>query len=167
MKKILNKTIPIILCLVFKNLSIDYFKTKSYIDNSSPNEEIIELKKDYLTNIYYLDAKINGHELEFILDTGCSCISIPYTKFNYLYSLGVIDDDDLVGTSELTDANGNTETTNMYNIKKFTIGDMVIRNVLCSESNNSESLFLLGQNVLSSFSNVTIDYDEHLLILKK
>ena len=38
MKKILNKTIPIILCLVFINLSIDYFKTKSYIDNSSPSE---------------------------------------------------------------------------------------------------------------------------------
>ena len=84
-----------------------------------------------------------------------------------MYSLGIIDDTDLVGESELTDANGNVEITNMYNIKKFTIGDMVIRNVLCSVSNNSESLFLLGQNVLSNFSNVTIDYDEHLLILKK
>ena len=135
--------------------------------NNEPQEDVIQLEADSETNLYYLNAEINGVEMQFILDTGCSSILISKVELAYLMRRGVITNKDYIGKIQSTDADGEVSYCEMYNIKELTIGDYTLYDIECGVSNTTTAYLLLGQQVLAHFSKVTIDYSNNTLKLEQ
>lgn len=135
--------------------------------NNSPDEDTIQLTLNEKNRLYNIDAEVNGVEMTFILDTGCSSVLISHVELAYLKRNGAISDYDYVGEVSSTNADGVTSTIDMYNIKTLVIGNYTLNNIQCAVSNEPSALLLLGQDVLSKFTNVTINYSNHTLKLEK
>lgn len=135
--------------------------------NNSPDEDTIQLSLDENNRLYNINAEINGIEMTFILDTGCSCILMSQVELAYLMRRGAISEYDYLGKISSRNADGVESTIDMYNIKTLVIGDYILNNIQCGISNEPSALLLLGQDVLSKFTNVTINYSNHTLKLEK
>ena len=140
-------------------------KVNHYL-NGSPSEDTINLMLNETSGLYYISADVNGIEMEFILDTGCSCVLISKLELAYLIRRGVISDDDYIGQTDSRDADGDITSCEMYNIKELRIGNYILNDIKCAVSDRVTSNLLLGQDVLSKFSYVTIDYTNHTLKLE-
>ena len=131
--------------------------------NKSPKEDVIDLDMDKETLLYTINASINGCEMEFILDTGCSCMLMSQVDFNFLKKNGFISHNDYIEDINTTNADGLTSTCKVYNIDELQIGEYVINNVRCAVSEETTAMLLLGQEVLSKFKKVTINYSNNTL----
>ena len=151
---------------IFPQKTTKIINKVSYYINGLPSEDLVNLTLDETNGLYYVSADVNGVEIEFILDTGCSCILISKIELAYLMRRGVISSDDYIGQTDSSDADGDITSCDVYNIKELTIGSYVLKNINCAVSNRETSNLLLGQDVLSKFSNVTIDYSNHTLKLE-
>lgn len=135
--------------------------------NNSPDEDTIQLTLNENSMLYNVDVKINDVDMTFILDTGCSSVLISHIEFAYLKRHGAISEYDYIGEISSTNADGIKSNVHMYNIRKLVIGNYTLNNIKCAVSNEPSALLLLGQDVLSKFTNVTINYSDHTLKLEK
>ena len=131
----------------------------------SSSRTVIKLKQK--SGVYFLPVKVNGVTIDFILDTGASCISISEKELNKLIRNEVISEDDVTGTQDFTDANGDVTSAITVNLKKIAIGNSIERNVEAAIISGHDVDCLLGQSWLKRFGKVSIDYDKLLLILEK
>ena len=115
------------------------------------------------SNVFEVNAKINGSPLDFILDTGCSDVSISTAEAIYFLKNGILTEDDLgeIGVAQL--ANGSKIRTLSFNIKKMEIGGKTLYNVSASITDSKTAPLLLGQSVLSKLGKVNIDYSRRVL----
>ena len=139
----------------------------------------IEVKKDtivdeYTTipieiegNVTHIIAKLNGGDVRFILDTGCSDIQITTVEFLYLKHMGYVSDEDLGEVVKCTYANGGEGECHSLNIKTLTIGDIDMNDVNCTVEENVDAPRLLGQSVLQRLGEVSIDYKNKVIKIKK
>lgn len=141
-------------------------KIKSYCSDT-PSDDVIQLDVNPDSNLYYVNADINGVEMQFILDTGCSSVLISKVELAYLQRRGVITNEDYIGKTKSTDADGDVSYCDMYNIRELKLGDYTLYNIECGVSNTITAHLLLGQQVLSNFSKVTIDYTNNTLKLER
>jgi aspartyl protease family protein len=133
--------------------------------NYSSSKTVIKLKQK--SGVYFLPLKVNGVTIDFILDTGASCISISEKELNKLIRNDVISEDDVIGSQDFTDANGDVTSAVTVNLKKIVIGNSIERNVEAAIISGDNVDCLLGQSWLKRFGKVSIDYDKLLLILEK
>ena len=112
---------------------------------------------------YYITCKANGFPMEFLLDTGCSDISISSTESNYMKKHGIIKDSDYLGEIRYQNASGDIKTARQINIKSFKIGNLSFSNVKASIVDNANAPLLLGQNILSKFGKLEIDHKKTIL----
>lgn len=176
MKKIINKILFTLGVLLFIILAIDYyfpneterfFNRIEHITSDAPSEDIIQLSLDEENRLYTINAEVNGCEMEFILDTGCSSMLISTVELLYLKRRGIITNEDYIGETTSTDADGDVTKCQVYNIDELTIGNYVVYDVQCAVSNQTTACMLLGQEVLQKFTSVTINYENHTLKLEK
>jgi hypothetical protein len=125
----------------------------------------VPLIKDPNANAYHLMASLNGEEYDFIFDTGASGLLINKAVFDDLTRKGKLTQADFIGTSQAVIANGSTININVVNIRKLEIGGQVLNDLRAGVVDNNNAALLFGQDALSKFGSVTIDYNQAKLIL--
>lgn len=122
-----------------------------------------KVKMSPMGGVYEIPIVINGVNMDFIFDTGASSISISQTEVYFLYKQGKLTDEDIIGSSQFTDATGNISEGTTINLRSVQIGSRVIKNVKANVVHNSNAPLLLGQSALAEFGKVTIDYKNNIL----
>lgn len=125
----------------------------------------VPLIKDPNANAYHLMASLNGEEYDFIFDTGASGLLINKAVFDDLTRKGKLTQADFLGTSQAVIANGSTININVVNIRRLEIGGQVLNDLRAGVVDNNNAALLFGQDALSKFGSVTIDYNQAKLIL--
>jgi aspartyl protease family protein len=97
----------------------------------------------------------------FIFDTGAGLISISVTEATSLYRQGKLTMDDIVGTADFTDANGDVSEGTVINLKEVKIGSKVLHDVKASVAGNLNAPLLIGQSALEKFGKISIDYQKN------
>lgn len=110
--------------------------------------------------VYYVPVEVNGLNLKFIFDTGASAISISSAEVAVMYRQGLISQEDVLGTSQMMDANGDITEGAVVNLRTVKIGDLTLHNIQASVEDNMQAPLLFGQSALSKFGKVSIDYDK-------
>lgn len=117
--------------------------------------------------VFYIPCKINGLELQFILDTGASDVTISKSESLFMLKNGYLDEADLLDKQYYELADGKITEGTKINLKKIEIGDIILENVAASVVNTQVSPLLLGQTVLERFDEIKIDNYKRLLYLIK
>lgn len=106
----------------------------------------------------YLQTQIEGIDVEFTFDTGCSDVLINQNIFNEMRRRNLIKPSDLSEKSEAMIANGASHVVRHFIIKELKIGTCIFHNIYASVGVNDQpnASPLLGQSVLERFSSYTI-----------
>lgn len=112
---------------------------------------------------YLIKASINDLPMDFILDTGCSDISISSVESEFMLKNGYLKEADFKGKVRYTNASGETHTAKEILIREIKLGDLVLHNLKASVIPNQKAPLLLGQNVLTKFGMVEIDHKNQKL----
>lgn len=132
----------------------------------SPNEVISVpfVEKD---GVKFVKVKVNGLDFEMIFDTGCSSTLISIAEACYLYEKGYLTDDDYLGKSKSTVADGRIVNNMVFNLKEVVIDNKIrCRNVTAIVSSNTNSPLLLGNEVLDRVASYTIDNERRIINFK-
>lgn len=99
--------------------------------------------------IVYIDAKVNGQDHKFVLDTGCGTTSLMLSKFSErLFKVGENESSGTIGT----------EVFDLVEVDQIELGPLVKRNCHVSRSNTLKiDKNLLGMDVLKS-SSILLSY---------
>jgi aspartyl protease family protein len=114
------------------------------------------IKRD---GVYHIPLEINGVSLYFIFDTGAGLISISSKEANDLYRQGKLTGEDMIGTANFLNANGEISSGIIINLREVKIGNKVLNNVEASVSENLNAPLLVGQSALEKFGKISLDYE--------
>lgn len=116
-------------------------------------------------NLKYVQVIINDRiKKEMIFDTGASYTQITLNEANYLYNENVLTADDILGTENFGDANGDITESMVVNIRKLELGEnLYATNVKAVVVENANAPLLLGQSVLNELPQYTIDNLNHVI----
>jgi aspartyl protease family protein len=115
----------------------------------------------------FIMTKVNGVDMRFMIDTGCSDMQITSAEFFYMKHLGLVDEKDIIDKQTFEYADGNKGECHVLNIKSVVIGGIEVKNVNASIQENSDAALLLGQSVLEKLGEVSIDYSNKQLKVKR
>ncbi|MBK3519907.1 retropepsin-like aspartic protease family protein [Carboxylicivirga marina] len=117
--------------------------------------------------VYTMPCKVNGLPLNFIFDTGASNVSISLTEAIFMLKNGYLKESQM-GTKEYYRlANGEISEGTKVVLSKVEIGNLTLENIEASIVHELYAPLLLGQSVLSKFSNIMFDYQRETLTLNK
>src|SRR5438046_1355407 len=94
---------------------------------SSADKTIVKMQE--VNGVYQIPVEIDGVNLFFIFDTGASTISISETEAVLLRKQGLLEDSDIKGNANYTDANGTLSEGTVINLKTVKVGEKVLNNV--------------------------------------
>jgi aspartyl protease family protein len=124
-----------------------------------PAKTLVRMKNK--NGVYYVPCRINGHEMEFIFDTGASDITMSLTETLFLYKQGKINDNDFVGTQVYQIADGSIQEGTIIILRSVEIGNRKLQDVRASIVHNMNAPLLLGQSALAKFGKISIDYNRN------
>jgi len=120
------------------------------------SKSVVKMKK--ANGVYEIPTEINGVPMHFIFDTGAGLISISETEINLLREQGKFSYQDVVGTGNFMDANGDITEGTIVLLKTVKIGDRILNNIEASVVHNLTAPLLMGQSALEKFGRISIDY---------
>jgi aspartyl protease family protein len=121
-----------------------------------PQANIVKMEKE--DGVYKIPVEVNGVKMYFIFDTGASVISISTTEANFLYKQGKLSVDDVMGTANFSDANGDITEGLVIRLKDVRIGNRNLHDVQATVVGNLNAPLLFGQSALEQFGRISIDY---------
>src|SRR6266496_4697048 len=127
------------------------------------SQTVIKMKSEGGVSI--IPCKVNGLNLNFIFDTGAGDVSISLTEASFMLKNGYLEKNDIIGTSNYLDANGNISEGININLREIEIGGLKIKNVKASIVKNLKAPLLLGQSALSKLGRFQIDLDSNTLTI--
>jgi aspartyl protease family protein len=133
-------------------------KTKSSDRTQNNGKTIVKMVKN--SGVYEIPTEINGIPMYFIFDTGAGIISMSNTEAGFLYKQGKLKEEDIIGTADFIDANGDISAGTIILLKTVKIGDRVLNNVEASVVDNLNAPLLMGQSALEKFGKISIDYSK-------
>ncbi|MBK9983863.1 MAG: retroviral-like aspartic protease family protein [Saprospiraceae bacterium] len=171
------KTLSIILLALFSLSSCERKSGRiKSIHPLSPTSEIEErvkssgkktvVKMEKVNGVYQIPAEVDGVKMFFIFDTGASIISISETEANFLYKQGKLTDEDIKGTENFTDANGDLSEGTIIVLKTVRIEDRTLNDIEASVVHNLNAPLLFGQSALEKFGKISIDYQRGEIIFE-
>ena len=116
--------------------------------------------------VYEVPCKVNGKPVNFIFDSGSSDVSISKEFFIEGVKTGLFKQSDLY--SDVVNykvASGAVVAGKLINIRKLTIGSLVLYNILGSIIDSPNTPMLLGQSALEKFGSYSIDYKTSFLTI--
>jgi aspartyl protease family protein len=121
----------------------------------SNSKTVVKMEK--VNGVFQIPVYVNDVKMFFIFDTGASTISISETEANFLWKQGKLTDDDIRGTVNFSDANGDISEGTIIILKTVQIGDRLLNNIEASVVHNLNAPLLFGQSALSEFGKISID----------
>jgi aspartyl protease family protein len=115
------------------------------------------VKMEKVNGVLQIPVEVDGVKMFFIFDTGASTISISETEANFLWKQGKLTKDDIIGTANFSDANGDISEGTIIVLTTVKIGDRVLKNVEASVVHNLNAPLLFGQSALGKFGKISID----------
>lgn len=135
------------------------------LEKAPPNQSRDEVTIERHGDTYTVPVRLNQTiTLPFVLDTGASVLMIPADVALTLRRAGALTNNDFIGPSRYSMANGSEQVSDRVIIREVQVGDHVVRNVTALVSPPAGDP-LLGQSFLSEFGAVTIDYNRLVLVL--
>lgn len=111
-----------------------------------------------------IPVQINTLKVDMIFDTGASMTSISMAEANYLYSKGLLDKEDVLGTASSQVADGRITTGMVVNLKEVLLdGKLPFYDVKAFVSDNMRAPLLLGNEVLNRVASYTIDNEQQVI----
>ena len=108
---------------------------------------------------------INDLPLTFIFDTGASIVSMSQLEANFMLKNGYLKRDDIIGSGNFVDANGDVSVGTVINLRNVEFGGLTLNNVRASVVSNQKAPLLLGQSVLGRLGSIKIDNQSKKLII--
>ena len=127
----------------------------SHTSYRSEGKTIVKMEKT--NGVYQIPVEVNGVNMFFIFDTGASKISISETEAVFLYKQGKLTKDDIKGTANFSDANGDISEGTIIILSTVKIGNKVLKNIEASVVQNLNAPLLFGQSALEKFGKISID----------
>jgi len=124
------------------------------------------VKMEKRNGVYYVPIELNGSKMDFIFDTGAGIISISETEAMFLLKQGTLTKEDIIGTANFSDANGDITEGTIINLKTVKIGGITLNNIEASVVPNSVAPLLLGQSAFENFGKISIDYKKGEITLE-
>lgn len=133
-----------------------------------PDDDVVDVPYTEQSNLRVVEVLINDRiKKEMIFDTGASYTQITSKEANYLYSEGVLTADDIEGTEQFGDANGNITVNMVVTLRKLELGGkIIIPNVKATVVENASAPLLLGQTVLKKLPEYTVDNKNNIIRFK-
>lgn len=141
-----------------------------------PDEDITPDEADDCFKIPYVETsgglkiipvRVNGMPLDMIYDTGATETMLSLTEAQYLYSKGLLTEDDFIETQSMQMADGSITEGLRIRIKRLEVGtgenSFYIENITATVSGTHNSMLLLGQNVMQYFRSISIDTEEEII----
>jgi clan AA aspartic protease (TIGR02281 family) len=126
-------------------------------------QTVIKMQEE--NGIYTMPCEVNGLKLRFIFDTGASDISLSLTEAVFMLKNGYLDENDLIGTTQYSIANGDIAEGTTINLKEVTIGNLKLHNVQASILHSMEAPLLFGQSALNKLGKIEFDYSKNTLTI--
>jgi clan AA aspartic protease (TIGR02281 family) len=152
----------------WKNIFNETLKKDLVVKKDEPaiaNQTVSIPMKSKGTGIYEVACKINDLGLNLIFDTGASDVSISQTEVGFMLKNGYMDADDITGTQQYMDANGDVEIGTTIILRKVNFGGLILKNVKASVVHNKNAPLLFGQSALSKYGKITIDNDKKMITI--
>lgn len=124
------------------------------------------VKMEKKNGVNEVPVEINGSKMFFIFDTGAGMVSISGTEALFLYKQGTLTEEDILGTTNFIDANGDISEGTVINLKTVKIGNRTLQNIKASVVHNMQAPLLLGQTVLENFGKISIDNNKDEIIFE-
>jgi clan AA aspartic protease (TIGR02281 family) len=121
----------------------------------------IEMKK--IGRSYQIPCKVNGLDLNFILDTGADNVSISLSEAINMINKGLLNKNDLLKTEYYRLANGEVVEGTKVILRTLVVGGLTLRNIEAAIIHTDNAPLLFGQSALERFGKVTIDYKNNKL----
>ena len=131
--------------------------------NIGQSQTVIKMKSEGGVSI--IPCKVNGLNLNFIFDTGASDVSISLTEASFMLKNGYLDTNDIIGTSNYLDANGNISEGVIINLKEIEIAGLKLSNVKATIIKNIKAPLLLGQSAINKLGKIQIDLASNTLTI--
>lgn len=126
------------------------------VSGSSAQPRTVQMRQE--SGVYFIPARINGQELEFVFDTGASFVSISQLEATLLWKNGKLRDEDIMGEIQTSIADGSIKNNTHIVLRTVEVAGVTLYNVDAVVSENMTSPLLLGQSVMSQFGSFTMDY---------
>ena len=156
----MKKVIPFLAAVLFLLLMLADCNTPKI----QTQQTIIKMKESGGT--FTLPCKVNGLEMEFILDTGASDVSISLTEALFMLRHGYLNENNFVGVEKYSLADGSVSEGDSVILRDMEIGGLKLSNVRASIVRELEAPLLLGQSALRKLGNIEINYANNMLIIK-
>lgn len=130
-------------------------------DFRSRSPRTVRMRND--DGVYYIPAKINGQELEFVFDTGASMVSISQVEATLLWKQGKLKEEDILGEAKSSIADGSIVSNTLINLRTIEVAGVTLENVKALVVPNITAPLLLGQSVMSRFGSFTMDYNNNTI----
>jgi len=123
----------------------------------------IRIKMQESEGVYYIPCKVNGLNLNFILDTGASQVSISLSEALFMLKNGYMDESDILGLSDAQMANGDIVECSSIILREIEVGGMILKNVEAIVVFEPTAPLLLGQSAIQKLGKIQIEEDELLI----
>lgn len=121
----------------------------------------ISIQYEEFGGVKSIPVKLNGVTMNMIYDTGCSGLHISLNELQTLAKNGKVCQEDVLGVSYSTIADGSIVQNGLINIKQIEIGSgdelIKLENVQASVALNQDAPILLGNAVLDELASVEVD----------
>lgn len=145
-----------LVCIVLFSRNKDKDRTKPQVARRATKEaRTIKMRKE--NGVFYIPARINGQELEFIFDTGASNVLISQVEATLLWKQGKLSEDDILGEVQSHVADGSIVNNTAIILRQVEVAGVTLRDIEALVSSNTQAPLLLGQSVMSRFGSFTID----------
>lgn len=143
----------------------------SYSDEDEWDEEsssdIVSIPYRERGGVKIIKVTLNGMAVDMIFDTGCSGTLISLAEAQYMYSRGLLTEDDILGTSHSQIADGSIVENMVINLNRIVIDEKLsCCNVQATVCLNNEAPLLLGNEVLNRAASYTIDNENQVIKFK-
>lgn len=150
-------------CVLFCFTSCTNNKKKQkpvYYATEDLTESVVKVPYTELGGVKTIPVKVNGVTLDMIYDTGCSGLHLSLTELQVLIKNGALNEDDLLGSTYSTIADGSIVQNGLINVRNIEIGGpdgIVLNNVKASVALNQEAPVLLGNGVMDRVAEASVD----------
>lgn len=131
---------------------------------SEKKMDVVKLYKN--GGVYLVNLKLGTKPATAILDSGASVVSISKKLEQDLLREKVITKNDYIAPAKYRIANGDILTAKRILLPSLTVGNLKIKNVICSIVEDSSPI-LLGKSFLDQFAKWSIDNEKQTLTLEK